>query len=89
MRQGKDLPRSKYALPTFHIKSNSFPFCVWEAREVNKMAGDGKVEEARGRVEQASLLSGLPRESGQLDRFLLSGISSPTWEPRSHTPWQL
>lgn len=39
------------------------------------MAGDGRVEEAFGKVEQAGLLSGsgrqaavgLPRESGQLD----------------------
>lgn len=31
MRQGKDLPRSRYALLTLHTKSNSFPFCVWEA----------------------------------------------------------
>lgn len=59
----------------------------WQGTEELKRPVGGWDKPACSVVQAGS--SGLPRESGQLDPFLLNRISSPTWEPRSHTPWQL
>lgn len=59
----------------------------WQGTEELKRPVGGWSKPACSVAQAGS--SGLPRESGQLGPFLLNRISSPTWEPRSHTPWQL